>query len=491
MMTLALALALAAAACSLVAPRRLVEIVAIVGTLVELVATLALASQVLAQGTVTELGGWLAADALSTVVALVTTGIGALAAAYSIGYLRQDMRGRDLDRGDGLRDVRRYYALFHLFVFTMLLVPLSANLGVLWVAIEGATLASLFLVSFYRTREALEAAWKYVIVGSVGIALALFGTILVYAAAVPVLGPSFDLTWTSLAAAAPRLDGGLMGLAFLFVLVGYGTKAGLAPMHTWLPDAHSEAPSPVSALLSGVLLNSGMYGILRFYALSRGSVRGSDLDALLLGFGLLSILVATAFILRQTDYKRLLAYSSVEQLGIVSVAVAFGGPLGAYAAMLQLVGHALAKSTMFFASGNVLLRYETREIGQVTGIARTLPLTGGFLLVGGLALAGAPPFVLFISELSVLAAGFQVGLVPVALVVLACLGLIFVSFMGHLNRMAFGRPPGDVMVGERPGLGLLAVVVGGAALLVLGVTIPAPVHELLAAAAMALRGGRA
>ncbi len=492
MMTIALAVSLVAALLSLVAPRRLVEATALAASVIEFGATIVLTGSVLGTGTVIELGGWLAADALSAVVALITTGIGLLAAACSIGYLRYDMRGRDIDRGEGLSDLRRYYTLFHLFVFAMLVVPLSANLGVLWVAIEGATLASLFLVSFYRTREALEAAWKYVIVGSVGIALALFGTILVYAAAVPVLGQSIDLTWTALAAVAPRLNAGLMQLAFLFVLVGYGTKAGLAPMHTWLPDAHSEAPSPVSALLSGVLLNSGMYGILRVFSLSTASVGTPRLDALLLGFGLLSILVATAFILRQTDYKRLLAYSSVEQLGIVTVAVAFGGPLGAYAALLQLVGHALAKSTMFLASGNVLLRYETREIDQVTGVARALPLTGVFLLVGGLALAGAPPFALFVSEISVLAAGLQVGSVAiaiVALVVLACLGVVFVAFMGHLNRMAFGRPPRGVVLGERAGLGTYALAAGGIALLVLGVTIPAPLHDLLAAAALTLQGG--
>ena len=488
-MTLALAISLLAAALSLVPRRRLVEGVAIGATVVQLVLIVALAGRVVAHGLVTELGGWLAADGLSAIVALITVGIAAAAAIHSVGYLREDLRGRDIDRGQGLRDLRRYYVLFHLFVFSMLLVPLSNSLGVVWIAIEGTTLASLFLVSYYRTREALEAAWKYVIIGSVGIALALFGTILAYYAAVPVLGLSFDLNWSGLTAAASRLDPDVMRLAFLFIIVGYGTKAGLAPMHTWLPDAHSEAPSPISALLSGVLLNAAMYAILRFYALTRPSVGGASLGLLLLGFGLLSLVVAALFMLRQADYKRLMAYSSIEHMGIVVTAIAFGGPLGITAALLQMLNHALAKSLVFFASGHVLLRYETKQVDQVSGLVRTLPISGSFLLLGGLALTGAPPFGIFVSETTALAAGFSRGFGPAALVVLACLVVIFVAFMGHLNRMAFGRPPADVAQGEPPRLGWIPLSIGGALLLVFGLAIPGPLAALLRAAAHTIGGG--
>ena len=487
-MTLLLALAAAAAVLSLVLPRRLVEATAVAATVGELAAVLALGVTVLQTGRATELGGWLAADGLSVLVALITAGIGVAAALYSVSYLHADMRGRDLDSGAGLGDIRRYYALFHLFILTMFVVCLSNNLGLLWVAIEGATLASLFLVSFYRTREALEAAWKYVVVGSVGIALALFGTVLVYAAAVPVLGPTFDMDWTYLAGVASRLDGSVMRLAFLFILVGYGTKAALAPMHTWVPDAYSEAPSPVSALVSGVLVNGGMYGILRIYALAVPSAGRAGLNELLLGFGLLSVVVGTLFVLRQADYKRMLAYSSVEQMGLVSIAVAFGGPLGLYAAMLQMIGHALAKSLMFFASGHVLLRYETRQIAHVSGVIRALPYSGVALLLGALALSGAPPFGLFSSEVALVAAGFRAGFAPVVVVVVGCLAIVFIAVVGTLNRMTFGRLPADVARGEVPTLGLAALAAGGVALLVLGVAVPGPLDQLIRAAVTAIGG---
>jgi hydrogenase-4 component F len=481
--------AAAAALVSLVAPRRLVELLAIGATLAELAISLWLGSRVLAAGRVIELGGWLAADGLSVVVVLITAGIGAAAAAYSVTYLREDMRERDLDRGTGLADVRRYYALIHLFLLTMFVVSLANNLGLLWVAIEGATLASLFLVSFYRTREALEAAWKYVVVGSVGIALALFGTVLVYAAAVPVLGVTYDMNWTTLATVAPRLDGSVMLLAFLFLLVGYGTKSALAPMHTWVPDAYSEAPSPVSALVGGILVNGGMYGILRFYSIAAPSAGRPALDAMLLGFGLLSLVVGTLFVLRQTDYKRLLAYSSVEQMGLVSIAVAFGGPLGLYAAVLQMLGHALAKSLMFFASGHVLLRYETREVEHVSGVMRALPYSGVALVLGALALAGAPPFGLFSSEIALVTAGVRGGFGPAAVVVVGCLGLVFIAIVGMANHMAFGRLPSDVRRGERAGLRMVPLAAGGAALLVLGVMVPGPLDQLIRAAVATLGGG--
>ncbi|HVA85011.1 MAG TPA: proton-conducting transporter membrane subunit, partial [Candidatus Saccharimonadales bacterium] len=428
----------------------------------------------------------LAADALSALVTLIIAGVAAAAAVHSVGFLREDLRGRDLDRGQGLRDLQRYFVLYHLFVFAMLLIPLSNSLGVVWIAIEGTTLASLFLVSYYGTREALEAAWKYVIIGSVGIALALFGTILAYYAAVPVLGLTFDLNWSSLTAAAGRLDPAVMRLAFLFIVVGYGTKAGLAPMHTWLPDAYSEAPSPVSALLAAGLESAAIYAILRFYTLAAPSVGVTEVALLLLGFGLLSLVVSALFMLRQADYKRLLAYSSIEHMGLVVVAVAFGGPLGMTAALLQLVSHALAKSLTFFAAGHVLLRYETKDIDHVSGVLRALPTSGTFLLLGGLALTGAPPFGLFVSEVAVLAAGFHAGFGIAAVVCLGCLVVIFVAFMGHLNRMAFGRVPADVLRGERARIGWIPLWVEGALLVILGLSLPGQFGALIHAATLAL-----
>jgi hydrogenase-4 component F len=440
------------------------------------------------QGHLEALGGWLYADALSGITVLIIAFVGFTAALYSIGYLREDLRAGDLGPDEARSRLRIYYTLLNLFLFSMLVVPVTNSLGVLWIAIEGTTLASLFLVSFYGTREALEAAWKYIIVGSVGIALGLFGTILTYYSAVRVLGTSYDLNWSLLVPIASQLDPDVMRLALLFIVIGYGTKAGLAPMHTWLPDAHSEAPSPISALLSGVLLNCAMYAVLRFYALATPSLGRGYPDALLLGFGLLSLFVATAFILKQRDYKRLLAYSSVEHMGLVAVGVAFGGPLGLAGALLQLINHAATKSLMFFASGHVLLRYGTKEIAAVPGIVRVLPVSGAMLVLGGLALSGAPPFSLFASELTIFAAGFQNGHALAATVALALVALVFAGLLGSLNRMVFGTAPIGIAAGEPSWTGQIAMGVSLAVVVGLGLVVPAPLAELVRQAAAVLAG---
>jgi hydrogenase-4 component F len=491
LLTLLLLIPLLACGICLIAPaRRWMELVTVVGTALVLALAGVAAHQVMLAGHIAELSDWLYADALSILTVLVIAFVGFTSALYSLGYLREDMREQDVTRGEGLRHLRRYYVLFNLFLFSMLVVPVSNSLGVLWIAIEGTTLASLFLVSFYRTGEALEAAWKYVIVGSVGIALALFGTILAYYSAVQVLGSTYDLNWSVLAPVAARLNPAVMRLAFLFIVVGYGTKAGLAPMHTWLPDAHSEAPSPISALLSGVLLNCALYGILRFYALAVPSLGHAYPTALLLTFGLLSLLVAALLIFRQRDYKRLLAYSSVEHMGIISIGVAFGGPLGLYGALLQVVNHAITKSLMFFASGQVLLKYETKNIDRVSGVIRLLPVTGSLLIVGGLALTGSPPFGIFISEFSILSAGFRQGYLLPAIVMLALIALIFIAFLFFLNRMVFGKAPEGVKPGETSYTSLLAMGLSVLLVIGLGVFIPTPLSDLLHQAAAVLGGGQ-
>src|SRR5579883_2378051 len=481
---------IAACLCLVLGRRAWLELVTVIAAAATLALAMLTAARVMAVGRLSGLGSWLSADALSALSLLIIAFVGTTAALYSVGYMRENMKEQVVAYGAGLWEVRRYYLLFNLFLFAMLVVPLSNNLGVLWIAIEGTTLASLFLVSFYRTPEALEAAWKYVIVGSVGIALALFGTILAYYSAVQVLGPTYDLAWSVLPPVAARLNPGVMRLAFIFIVVGFGTKAGLAPMHTWLPDAHSEAPSPISALLSGVLLNTAMYGILRFYALAVPSLGHAYPTALLLTFGLLSLLVAALLIFRQRDYKRLLAYSSVEHMGIISIGVAFGGPLGLYGALLQVVNHAITKSLMFFASGQVLLKYETKNIDRVSGVIRLLPVTGSLLIVGGLALTGSPPFGIFISEFSILSAGFRQGYLLPAIVMLALIALIFIAFLFFLNRMVFGKAPEGVKPGETSYTSLLAMGLSVLLVIGLGVFIPTPLSDLLHQAAAVLGGGQ-
>ncbi len=475
--------------CLVLPERRWMERATVVGAACILTLAVVIAVQVGIAGHTAGLMNWLYADALSSVILLVIAFVSFTAGLYSIGYLREDMREQDVTRGVGLRQLRRYYVLFHLFVFSMLMVPVSNSLGILWIAIEGTTLASLFLVSFYGTGESLEAAWKYVIVGSVGIALALFGTILAYYSAVQVLGASYDLNWSVLAPVAARLNPSVMRLSFLFIVVGFGTKAGLAPMHTWLPDAHSEAPSSISALLSGVLLNCAMYGILRYYSLAVPSIGRGYPTALLMGFGLLSLLVAALLIMRQRDYKRLLAYSSVEHMGIIAIGVAFGGALGFYGALLQVLNHAVTKSLMFFASGQVLLKYETKRINRVSGVIKVMPVTGTMLLVGALALTGSPPFSVFISEFSILSAGFQQGYMVPAIVMFVLIALIFVGVLFAVNHMVFGKVQMALKPGEISLMCLLAMGLSLALIVILGVFIPLPLSNLLHQAAAVLGGG--
>ncbi len=487
---LLLLLPLVACGICLLAPhRRWMELTTISSTALILLLVLLVTRTVLLSGHSGNISDWLYADALSTVTLLVIAFVSFTAALASVGYLREDMRELDTTQGQGLRQVKRYYMLFHLFVFSMLIVPLSNSLGVMWIAIEGTTLASLFLVSFYGTVESLEAAWKYVIIGSVGLALALFGTILTYYSAVQILGTSYDLNWSVLVPVAAHLNPSVMRLALLFIIVGYGTKAGLAPMHTWLPDAHSEAPSPISALLSGVLLNCAMYGILRYYSLAVPSLGHAYPTALLLTFGLLSLVIATLMIFQQRDYKRLLAYSSIEHMGIVALGIAFGGVLGLYGALLQILNHAITKSMMFFASGQVLLKYETKTMSRVSGIIKIMPITGTLLLIGGLALTGSPPFSVFISEFTILSAGFRQGYAPEAIVMLVLMALIFLSVIFYLNKMVFGK----VSIAEKPGevslLNIIAMGLSAALIVVFGFFIPTPLNTLLHQAVLVL-GGR-
>lgn len=490
MLILTLVAPLLAALLSALAPRAwIAEGATFCGTLVALSASIAAATDIVAGGHLSAAGDWLYADALSALTVVVTAFIGVVAALYSIGYLRVDMRELDIHRGAGLGRVRRYYALFNLFVLSMLAVPLSNSLGVLWIAIEATTLASVFLVAFYGSAEALEAAWKYVIIGSVGIALALFGTVLAYYAGVHVLGNSYDLNWSVLQPVASHLDPSVMRLAFLFVIVGYGTKTGLAPMHTWLPDAHSEAPSPISALLSGVLLSSALYAILRYFALAIPSLGRTYPAMLLLAFGLLSLLVAALLILRQRDYKRLLAYSSIEHMGLVAAGVAFGGTLGLYGALFQLVNHAVTKALLFFGSGQVLLKYQTKRMDKVSGILRLMPATGPLLLLGGLAITGAPPFGIFASEFTILGAGFHAGMVFPALAVLVLVAAIFIAFMGQWSGMLFGPPSVDAKRGELSLVSVVAMLILAVCVLALGIVVPAPLDALLHQAAAVLGGG--
>ncbi len=463
-------------------PVRWSERIQVAGSTALLAGAAVLAARVFDAGPLT-LDGWLDVDPLSALLVSVVALVGWAAALYGVAYLRHDVASGRL-----APDQPRWFALWYqLFLFTMLAAVLAENLGVQWVAIEATTLASAVLVGFYRTEQAVEAAWKYLLICTVGITFALFGVLLVYYAGVRVGGGEAALSWRALAASASSLDPGLVKLAFVFALVGYGTKAGFAPMHTWLPDAHSQAPTPVSAVLSGVLLPCALYAILRFHAIATAALGPAFSSNLLILFGVLSAAVAVPFILIQHDLKRLLAYSSIEHMGVIAVAIGIGGPLALFGAMLHLVAHAVGKALLFFAAGTVAHRYETRNMARIRGAARVVPLSGTALLVGGLALAGAPPSALFTSELSILAAGFERGQTPATIVLLGCLALIFAGVLYHLGGLALGRAPlGRVRGDSRLSWALvgvpLAVVAG------LGVIVPPPLADALRQAAAILGG---
>ena len=414
---------------------------------------------------------FLRADALSTLLATCVSVVGALAAWLGPGL--------GIDDGYDGSEARRFRIFGNLFTFTMLFAVTANNVGFMWIAIEATTITSALLIPLHVTKASVEASWKYILIGSVGIALAFGGTVLGYFDFVNMAGRQEGaLNWTVLMASASRLHPEVIQLAFVFILIGYGTKAGLAPMHTWLPDAHSEAPAPLSAMMSGVLLAVALYAVIRWEAVVNAAVGAGFTDGLYIALGVLSIGIASFSLVVQRNYKRMLAYSSIEHTGLICVGLALG-PLGTFAAMLHLLNHTLAKSMMFFLAGRVLRRYGTAEIGRISGLLTVMPWTGGLFAVGLLAVIGLPPFGLFISEFALFRAGFAMGRPWLMGLVLALLTVAFVSMIGHLNRMLYGAPTAGVPVGEGSRWPLVPLGVCVAALLVLGITLPPPLQTVL------------
>lgn len=383
------------------------------------------------------MSGMLYMDSLSAYIMAIVIVLGLASSAYSIGYLEHELKV-------GLTSLiwmRRYYMLLHLFIFTMLLVTVANNLAVLWIAVEATTIVSAVLIgSGFRKRNlAIEAAWKYIILCTVGITFALLGTFITYYASIAVMGAEGSLNWTDLKAIAHQLNPSTMKLAFIFILVGYGTKAGLAPVHNWLPDAHSQAPSPISALLSGILLNTAFYGIMRFVSIVEPSTGDAFTGNLLILFGLVSIGLSSVFILVQDNYKRLLAYSSIEHMGVISLGVGIGGPVGIYGALLHILNHAISKPLMFFASGKIQSHYGSTRIERVSGVLSSMPLLGTFTFIGALSLAGTPPFNIFVSEFSILKAGADKGLWAVTGLFLFFVVIVFYGLLSGFGKMLFAK----------------------------------------------------
>jgi len=431
---------------------------------------------------------WIAVDGFSALILLLIALIATTAAIYSIGCMAHG----NLQQ----RKLRLYYANYNLFVFSMLAIPVLAEPTLVWILVELTTLCSALLVSFENTREALEAAWKYVVLSLMGAGMALFGFLVLYAA-MQASGSNAAYTWNGLIAAAPTMPPVLLQTAFLLILIGLGTKVGLVPMHTWLPDAHSQAPSPVCALLSGIETSAILYVILRLFPVMQASP-GTHAETWAIVLGLISVGTAAFLLLQVRDYKRMFAFSTVEHMGIILTAVGLGAAAADYGAMQQIVSHAVTKSFCFFAAGAVLLGTETRQISKVRGLMRKSPVAGAALVFGGLAIAGAPPLAVFLSEFSILKAGLTqkyyvaTGLLAIFIVI------AFFGIMLHINRMVFGpeeqgAAPEHLL--DMPGIAgktrlpiscRLALLLACVPVLVLGVYIPRPLQELLTQAAAAI-----
>jgi hydrogenase-4 component F len=412
--------------------------------------------------------GLLLIDDLNIVFIVLTTFVGLTTSIFSSGYIAHEL---EIGRLTPLY-LRFYHAMYQLLMFGMNLALVANITGLMWVAIELATLTTVLMVGIYRTPEALEAAWKYFILGSVGIGLALFGTILVYVAAQPVIGEGLDaMRWTVLLANVAQFDPSLLNAAFIFLLLGYGTKVGLAPLHAWLPDAHAEGPTPISAVLSGLLLNVALYAVLRFKILLAANGQAITPGPLMVAMGLTSLVFASFMLYRRRDIKRLFAYSSIEHMGIIAFAFGMGGPLANFAGLLHMTMHSLTKSAIFFSIGHITRIKGTQRIADIGGLTESHPMLGWAFIVGVVAIAGLPPFGIFTSEFLVISSTFSrepLLAIPLVLGILVAVGALLM----RLNALAFGEPIGPLTPNRMSYLPMFAHFL---LVLIAGIYLPAPV----------------
>ena len=415
--------------------RRWAAELGVASSLATFIAAAALTARVIRDGPLTAFEGQFFVDSFNVVLVALTTFVAFTTSAFSRPYMRIEAhRGKVTAAA-----LRLYHAMFQVFSFTMLLALTTNNMGILWVAMEAATLSTVLLISLYRTPESIEAAWKYFILCSVGIAQALFGTILLYFAAEKVLGSGGTaLLWTDLNEVKTQLEPTVMSLAFVFLLVGYGTKVGLVPVHNWLPDAHAEGPTPISAVLSGLLLNVALYAVVRCKVLTDGALGTPFAGHLMMGFGLLSVVVAAFLLSRQRDIKRMFAYSSIEHMGLMTFAFGMGGVAATFGALLHMTMHSLTKSAIFFAVGHAAQSTGTQVMDDIRGLIRTSPAIGWGLMMGSIAILGIPPFGVFASEFIILTAAMreQAWATPFLLI---ALGVSFAAIFGKVQPMVFGE----------------------------------------------------
>ncbi|MGH8660710.1 MAG: hydrogenase 4 subunit F [Burkholderiales bacterium] len=426
---------LGGAALALLGGRRWAPELGVASSLVTFLAAAALTARVIRDGPLTTFAGQFFIDSFNVVLVALTAFVAFTTALFSRPYMRIEADRGKVKAGA----LRLFHAMFQVFTFTMLLALTTNNMGILWVAMEAATLSTVLLVSLYRTPASIEAAWKYFILCSVGIAQALFGTILLYFAAEKVLGTGGTaLLWTDLNQVKAQLEPTVMSLAFVFLLVGYGTKVGLVPVHNWLPDAHAEGPTPISAVLSGLLLNVALYAVVRCKVLTDGALGTAFAGGLMMGFGLLSVVVAAFLLSRQRDIKRMFAYSSIEHMGLTTFAFGMGGVAATFGALLHMTMHSLTKSAIFFAVGHAAQTTGTQVMDDIRGLIRTNPTIGWGLMLGAIAILGIPPFGVFASEFIILTTAMreQPWATPFLLI---GLGVAFAAIFGKVQPMVFGE----------------------------------------------------
>jgi hydrogenase-4 component F len=455
---------------ALVGARGFAPAINVATSLLTFAAAAALAIRVANDGPLLALDGQLFVDPFNVFLVTLTAFVSFTTALFSRPYMRIEHEHGRLTAAR----LRLYHSMYQFFCFTMLLALLANNLGVVWVAMEAATLTTVLLVSLYRTPASLEAAWKYFILCGVGIAQALFGTILLYFAAEKLLGAGGGaLLWTELNAVKGDLEPTVLSIAFVFLLVGYGTKVGLVPLHNWLPDAHAEGPTPVSAVLSGLLLNVALYAVVRCKVLVEGSLHSTFARDLMLGFGLLSVVVAAMLLSRQKDIKRLFAYSSIEHMGIVTFAFGIGGAAANFAGLLHMTVHSLTKSAIFFAVGHAAQKAGTQLMDDIRGLVVVSPAIGWGLILGTLAILGMPPFGVFAAEFMLLVTAMRE--VPwTTPILLAALGLAFAAVFAKVQPMVFGETTAKRLP-VRPAM--IPVFVHLALVLLLGLWIPPALAE--------------
>jgi hydrogenase-4 component F len=463
----------------------------VTGLAVTFVLSIATARQFLAGSPPAAFEEALRVDGLSALVLVLSALVGLLSGAYSVGYLRRN-EARGLV-SPGRR--REFDALVPLYVFAMLLVAVSNNLGILWIAVELTTLVSVFLVAFHNRDTSLEAAWKFLVLGSLGLGFALLGTVLLFASGRGLLGEGMaGLHWTRLVALADRLHPFTLKLGVVFALIGYGTKAGLAPMHTWKPDAYREAPSPAGVLMAVGMLNGALYCLLRVHLIAKAALGPGFSGGLLLALGLLSVAVATPFILVQWNLKRLLAYSSVEHVGIMAVGVGLGAEAATFGALLHMTYHTLAKPLAFFSAGTLAQLHRSSDFDAIgPGTLGRTPVASALFLLAAVIMTGSPPFGLFFSEMTILRAGFAGPHIVAIAVFLACLVLLFCGFFYQVGRLVLGEEPdGPVREpdAERFDAGSATTILAATLAVASAFYLPQGLLDLIHAAARVVEGGR-